>query len=57
MIQDAQNALSDQGYDPGAHDGHIGWRTREAIRNFQRDKGLPISGVLDEPTADRLGIR
>jgi hypothetical protein len=57
MIQDAQNALSDQGYDPGDHDGHMGWRTREAIRNFQRDQGLAITGVLDEPTADRLGIR
>jgi hypothetical protein len=57
FIRQAQYALSDMGYDPGNYDGRIGWRTREAIRNFQRDENLPITGELDPGTVDRLGIR
>jgi len=57
FIQDVQNALSDSGYDPGDRDGHMGWRTREAIRDFQRDQGLPVTGEVDYETAQRLGLR
>ncbi len=57
FIRDVQNALSNAGYDPGEYDGHLGWRTREALRNFQRDQGLPVTGTIDRATAERLGIR
>lgn len=57
FVQDVQNALQTEGYDPGARDGRIGWRTREAIRDFQRDQGLPVTGSIDQVTADRLGVR
>jgi len=57
FVSDVQNALTDQGYDPGSRDGHMGWRTREAIRDFQRDQGLPVTGNLDYETAQRLGVR
>lgn len=57
FVQDVQDALHNEGYDPGARDGQMGWRTREAIRDFQRDQGLPATGSLDQVTADRLGVR
>jgi len=57
FISHVQNALSDQGYDPGDYNGEMTWRTREAIRNFQRDQGLPVTGDIDQETADRLGVR
>lgn len=57
LVMDVQNALSDQGYDPGSFDGIMGWRTREALRDFQRDNGLAVTGRIDRATADALGIR
>ncbi len=43
-----QNALRSRGYDPGPVDGIMGPRTREAIRRFQGDQGVQITG---EPSA------
>ncbi len=57
LVESVQNSLRDQGYDPGNTDGRMSWRTREAIRNFQRDQGLPVTGSIDEMTANRLGVR
>lgn len=44
-----QRALSAKGYDPGPADGLMGPKTREAIRQFQRDNGFPVTG---RPTAE-----
>jgi S1-C subfamily serine protease len=50
----AQRALAALGYDPGPADGVMGPRTREAIVAFQRDRGLPTTGAVDEATAAAL---
>lgn len=57
FVSNVQNALQSEGYDPGNNDGNMTWRTREAIRDFQRDQGLPVTGNIDRETADRLGVR
>jgi photosystem II stability/assembly factor-like uncharacterized protein len=56
MVKRAQEALSAAGYDVGAPDGHAGTRTVSAIRGFQAEKGIPISGKLDDATLAALGL-
>lgn len=45
-----QRALKNAGYYRGAIDGRVGARTKEAIRNFQRDHGLTVDGVCGRQT-------
>lgn len=40
--------------DPGTVDGEFDQRTRRALRNYQRDRGLNVTGFLDEITLVRL---
>jgi len=50
MIQQAQLQLKMAGYDPGRADGIFDEKTSSAVRKFQAATGLPVSGLLDEPT-------
>ena len=56
QIKEAQTALRAAGYEVGAPDGVAGPRTVEAIRRFQTDKQLPVTGTLDETTLTALGL-
>ena len=56
-IRRAQEALKGKGFDPGAISGRMHARTQEALRQFQTVNDLPITGVLDQKTADKLGIK
>ncbi len=51
-----QIALERVGFSPGVIDGSIGRKTELATREFQRVRGLPVSGKLDAATASALGI-
>ena len=42
-----QRALARRGYYGGVIDGDIGPQTRAAIRVYQVDRGLPVSGRVD----------
>jgi peptidoglycan hydrolase-like protein with peptidoglycan-binding domain len=53
-VRHAQETLDELGYPVGGVDGELGPRTRTALRNFQRDKGLNATGQLDEETAVAL---
>lgn len=53
-VSQAQSTLEILGYNPGPVDGVMGQRTRSAIRAFQRDKGLTVSGALDARTSAEL---
>ena len=54
-VHDAQLRLARLGHDPaGDPPGTVGERTMVALQAFQRERGLPLTGVLDEPTRDRL---
>ena len=46
-IKKVQVGLSGLGYDVGAIDGDFGPRTIKAIKSFQRDNGLPVTGKPD----------
>jgi peptidoglycan hydrolase-like protein with peptidoglycan-binding domain len=46
--------LSQLGLEPGPVDGDFDQRTRRALRNYQRDRGLDVTGFLDENTLVRL---
>ncbi|HKS27755.1 MAG TPA: YCF48-related protein [Pyrinomonadaceae bacterium] len=52
----AQEALIAAGYDPGPADGAAGTQTVTAIRKFQADKNIPVSGKLDDATLSALGL-
>lgn len=55
-VRKVQHALVAKGYDPGRSNGAMTNDTRAAIREFQKDNGLVITGSLDSKTAERLGI-
>jgi len=55
-IKQVQQALKDKGYDPGAIDGVMGARTKEAIKSFQSASSLPVTGTLDAATSQQLGV-
>ena len=56
-VQQAQARLKAAGFDPGPPDGTLGPKTRDALRRYQRTKGLQVTGELDEPTLDALHLR
>jgi peptidoglycan hydrolase-like protein with peptidoglycan-binding domain len=53
-IGQAQRALREAGFDPGTMSGVLDTRTQTAIRQFQRAKGLPVTGQLDARTRAAL---
>ncbi len=44
QVEELQRLLAQKGYDPGDIDGKAGPGTRDAIRAYQSDKGLPADG-------------
>jgi peptidoglycan hydrolase-like protein with peptidoglycan-binding domain len=55
-IQFAQIALRDRGYYTGPINGQVSVATRDAVRRYQRDHNLPVTGQLDLRTARDLGV-
>lgn len=53
-VADAQRKLASLGYNPGPADGAAGGRTATALRAFQKDHKLPITGKLDHATMAEL---
>lgn len=56
VVRRAQEALERAGYEIGVSDGQLGPRTVAAIRRFQSDRYLPLTGQLDDATAAALGV-
>jgi len=56
-VYQAQKKLKELGYNSGPLDGIWGSKTETAIKKFQQDKGLPITGKLDEGTKEKLGLQ
>jgi lytic murein transglycosylase len=50
----AQRALASLGFDPGAADGLVGLKTRDALRAWQKARGLVADGYLSPDTVRRL---
>jgi peptidoglycan hydrolase-like protein with peptidoglycan-binding domain len=55
-IKQVQEALKNQGHDPGPIDGVMGPKTRQALRAFQQAKNLKATGQLDSETTSALGV-
>lgn len=55
-ILQVQQALTSSGYDPGPVDGFIGSKTRKAIRQYQKDTNIAVTGRPDSNTIIALGI-
>lgn len=53
-VSQVQKKLKELGYDPGAPDGIWGKKTTNALKRFQEDSGLPVTGRLDEKTREKL---
>ena len=56
LAVDVQQALAELGYYTGPIDGIIGRGSRSALRAYQADYGLPVTGRIDRPTLDALDI-
>lgn len=55
-VRRAQAALERAGYEIGTPDGQLGPRTVAAIKRFQTDHYLPVSGQFDETTLAALSV-
>lgn len=53
-IQKVQQALNNLGYDCGAADGIAGEKTQNAIKKYQQDNGLTVSGEINEEVLQSL---
>ena len=56
LASDVQVALRRRGYYRGAIDGDIGPGSRSAIRAYQSDRGLAVTGRIDSALLRSLGI-
>jgi len=56
VIANVQAVLQDAGYYFGPVTGSLNVETRAALANFQRDQGLLITGAIDQPTIESLGL-
>lgn len=53
-IRAAQKELRGHGYDAGPVDGAMGAKTRAAVRAYQGDAGLPVTGEVTKELVDHL---
>ena len=56
VIANVQAALQGAGYYFGSVTGSLSVETRAALANFQREQGLIVTGAIDEPTVEALGL-
>lgn len=54
QIQYAQSILKGIGFEPGREDGYFDWGTEVAVKAFQKQFGLKVTGKLDAKTAAHL---
>jgi N-acetylmuramoyl-L-alanine amidase len=55
-VRRVQERLTAAGFDAGPADGEMGERTRAALREFQRARGLDPTGEPNERTLTELGV-
>lgn len=55
-VRQVQQQLASRGFDPGPVDGVMGPRTREALKDFHRSKGMAAGAGLDATTLGALGV-
>ena len=55
-IRKAKEALKAKGHSPGEINGNMDAKTQQALRDFQKANQLPVTGNLDQRTAEKLGV-
>lgn len=50
QVKSAQLMLKGLGYEPGREDGYFSEQTANAVRAFQKDQNLLVTGVIDKQT-------
>ena len=55
-VKNAKEALKAKGIDPGPINGTMDVKTQQALRQFQQANDLPVTGMLDQQTATKLGV-
>lgn len=53
-VSELQLNLMKLGFNPGACSGFYDARTEEAVMIFQKENGIPISGITDRNTEERI---
>lgn len=54
VVKEMQGMLNDLGYNTGTPDGLAGQKTRTAVKEFQQDKGMKVTGKLDTATIKKI---
>jgi hypothetical protein len=57
QVSEVQSALAREGYYDGAIDGKLGPGTRNALRRYQRDRGLEVTGGITHGVTQALRLR
>ncbi|HJT87933.1 MAG TPA: peptidoglycan-binding domain-containing protein [Bryobacteraceae bacterium] len=52
----AQRSLKQKGFYKGNLDGDMGPETRAAVREYQKNSNLNVTGRLDQATLSSLGV-
>ncbi|MCD9030248.1 peptidoglycan-binding protein [Luteimonas sp. Y-2-2-4F] len=55
-VRQLQESLQARGYAVGTPDGQFGPNTQARVRDYQRDQGLPQTGVADAAMLESLGV-
>ncbi|UOQ45765.1 S41 family peptidase [Halobacillus salinarum] len=53
-VKNLQTMLEGLGYDPGRKDGYFDKETVDAVKAFQKDAGLEVTGEIDEKTGGKI---
>jgi len=56
-VYQAQKKLSELGYNPGPADGLWGKKTENALKRYQKENGMPVTGFLDTKVSEKLGLK
>ena len=56
QVKFVQKLLMLQGYDPGVADGQMGKNTKIALKNYQSDQRIVVTGRIDKATLAALGL-
>jgi His-Xaa-Ser repeat protein HxsA len=57
LVMRVQAALLLKHYDPGEIDGTMSAATVAALKKFQKDRGLNVTGSINAQTLDALALR
>ena len=55
-VKEIQQKLNELGFSVGAVDGIFGSKTLQAVKNFQKSRGLVVDGIVGNATSKALGI-